>query len=113
MNTTLQRLEGQRPTIGGFLITYPSGKAKAVYWEFDKPIKDTMTAAKGYAAKCLDNCLQEDRADDANRTNWPSVVAAIQRIVLDWNEATRAHFVAAIALPDAPLKLRDTGKVLR
>jgi hypothetical protein len=112
MSTTLHRLEGPRPTIGGFLITFPSGTRKTVHWEYDRPIKDTLTAAKGYAAKVVQTLLDEGKHDDIGRTNWTSVTAAIQAIIVQWNTVTRAAFVSAIGLPDAPIERPDVGKIV-
>ena len=89
--TSLIRLEApQDTTVGGVAITYPSGACKSLSWRSQAPIPDTLAAAKEYAATALQNCLDEGRADDANSTNWASVVAALQRVLMDWNEVRRA-----------------------
>lgn len=89
---TIQRLESPNDaTIGGVLITYPSGATKALHWRQDAPIAEPMAVAKDYAAKLLQERLDARQVDDAERTNWPSVAAAIQRHILDWNELTRAR----------------------
>jgi hypothetical protein len=55
-----------------------------------------MLLAKKAAAHLLDNCLSEGRSDDAERVNWPSVVAAIRKHVIDWQ---REYELATIAAP--------------
>lgn len=75
------------PQIGAFAIEFPSGACKSVQWQSAERIGDTLTAAKKYASECLQTCLDEQRIDDAERTNWASVTAAIQRIIGDWNDA--------------------------
>lgn len=90
MTTTLQRLEGDRATIGGFLIRFPSGTAKTVSWESGAPVTDTKEAAQKYAVAVVDALLKEGRQDDIDRTNWVSVVAAAQRCISDWNDKLRA-----------------------
>jgi hypothetical protein len=90
--TSLIQLESPGvPTIGGFAISFPSGACKSVTWKSEVPIQDTLATAKQYAASVLQACLDERRIDDAERTNWASVTAAIQRIVQDWNEGARAR----------------------
>jgi len=89
--TTLQRLESTTndATIGGFVITFPSGAARILHWQAHEAITPLRDAAKKYAAAALQTCIDEDRRDDADRTNWASVTAAVQRIVSDWNDKLR------------------------
>lgn len=95
--TSLIRLESPNDQlVGGFAITYPSGCTKSVVWRSEAPIADTLQAAKEYAARVLQNCLDERRIDDAERTNWASVTAAIQRIVSDWSDIRRRQLYAAV-----------------
>jgi hypothetical protein len=91
----------QDPTIGGFIITFPSGLTKEVIWQSQVPAPNALTAAKEFTTGVLDQLLQEGRHDDANRTNWPSVVAAVQKMVLDFN-AQRLAALRALENP-API----------
>jgi hypothetical protein len=75
------------PFVGGFVARWPSGTTKQVAWRFDRPIYPTLDAAKQYAAKLIETLS----ADDRERTNWASAVAAIQKIISDWNEKVREH----------------------
>ena len=86
--TTLRRLEGDKTTNGGFLITYPSGAAKTVVWQAQEPISPVLEAAKEFAAKALDERLSAgsyQALQDADNTNWPSVVAAIGTVIGEFN----------------------------
>lgn len=58
---------------------------KALHWESRAPIRDSLSMAKELAAKALDSCMREGRADDAERTNWASAAAAMRQMVLVWN----------------------------
>ena len=78
------------PAAGGFAIRFPSGVTKSVSWRSEAPITETLAAAKQYAAAVLQTCMDERRIDDAERTNWASVTAAIQAIIKSWNEGRRA-----------------------
>ena len=89
--TQLIRLEADDPCIGGFRITYPSGHTTDVHWRSEAPIYPTLDAAKEYASKALQALLDARRIDDAERTNWTSVTAAVQRIISDWNALTSAR----------------------
>lgn len=86
MTTSLQRIEGNDYRIGGFHIRYPSGYAKTLYWNTGAPILPTIDAAKQYASTALQDLIETQRVDDADRTNWASVTAAIQRIISDFND---------------------------
>lgn len=90
----LIRLESDDPLIGGLAITYPSGTCKSLHWRQEAPITEPLAAAKEYAATLLQERLDGRHTDDAERTNWPSVVAAIQAIVLQWNELRRVALYA-------------------
>jgi hypothetical protein len=88
------------PKIGGFLATFPSGLRKEVVWRSSIPTPDALAAAKEFAAGLLSQLIEENKVDDANRTNWPSLVAAIQRIVLDFNARRRASLYALDSSPE-------------
>lgn len=89
--TTLQRLESATsdPCAGGVLVTFPSGTAKQLAWRYRGEF-DTLATAKDLAARALQSCLDERRIDDAERTNWASVAAAMARILTDWRQARDA-----------------------
>lgn len=75
----------QDQTIGGFVIEFPSGLTKEVVWQSAVPAPDPLRAAKEFTVGVLDQLLEEGKTDDANRTNWASVTAAVQKMVLDFN----------------------------
>lgn len=85
----LIELEGDKVEHGGFLIFLPSGRTKVISWSSPKPITPTIDAAKEYTAKVIEQLLAENSAQgqsDFDGTNWVSVVAAVQRILLDFND---------------------------
>jgi hypothetical protein len=91
----LRMLESDDPLVGGFLVTFPSGAAKTVSWRQHSPVLPATEAAKDFVIKLIDGMLADpgDRRvalDDIERTNIPSLVAAVQRIVMDWNDKRRA-----------------------
>ena len=96
--TELRRLEATPPANpfdGGVLITYPSGHTAQLVWRSDgRLILPTKEAAQQYAAAALDALMQERRVDDAERTNWVSLTAAMEKILTDFNEILRKHLVA-------------------
>ncbi len=87
-------------TIGGFLAEFPSGLKKEVLWKSKVPAPDPLKAAKEFTAGLLDQLLEAGATDDANRTNWASMTAAVQKMVLDFN-ARRMQ--ALRALDSSPL----------
>lgn len=84
--TTVQRMESDSPYVAGALLTFPSGAAKIIQWASDKPLYPTKDAAKEYCIAVLDQLMKEKLMDDAERTNWPSCVAAVQKVITDFNE---------------------------
>ena len=90
----LHRLEGATPYAGGALIVWPSKYAKEIAWHSATGIRDAQAFAKAQAASLLDELMREGKGDEANGTNWPSLVAALQRIVVEFNERLRAHLRA-------------------
>lgn len=67
-------------------MTFPSGARKVLAWRHAGGV-DAMGLAKDLAARALDSCLREQRAEDAERTNWASFAAGALRIVKDWARA--------------------------
>jgi hypothetical protein len=82
--------------VGGFLVTFPSGAAKTIAWRSEAPIQDTLEASKEYTAKLINTMIGEGKIDDIERTNVPSLVAAIQKMISDWNEKQRARLYANV-----------------
>ena len=88
---TLQLLDHPTDkTQGGILITYPSGASKQLAWRSQHPIRDAQAMAKELAAKALQDRLDSRAIDEAERTNWVSVVAACGRLVREWNSRLAA-----------------------
>jgi hypothetical protein len=75
--------------VGGVLAHFPSGKTLTASWVRRAPVIDTLTAAKDTTAKLLQQLIDEGAVDDADRTNWASFTAAVQRVISDWNDKRR------------------------
>lgn len=86
---SLIRLEADEVEKGGFMLFLPSGATKIVSWHSPKPITPTLEAAKRYATEVVESLLKEGGIEhpDIQRVNWTSVTAAVQRIILDFNDA--------------------------
>ena len=88
---TLQLLDSPTdPHIGGILFQFPSGASKALHWRSQHPTPASHAVAKELAGKALQDRLDSRAIDDAERTNWVSVVAACGRLVRQWNERVGA-----------------------
>lgn len=85
------------PEIGGFLLFLPSGATKIVTWRQAKPIEPTLDAAKQYAGKLIETLYAARLDEDIKATNWVSVTAAIQRIILDWNDRIKTRISIKMA----------------
>lgn len=77
------------PEVGGFFIFFPSGSTKVIQWRQVRPIEPTLDAAKQFAAKLIEDLQAKGQTGDIDRTNWASVTAAIQRVILDWNDTVK------------------------
>ena len=95
------------PEVAGFVAEFPSGTRKSVAWRSPAPIVPALDAAKQYAAELLAARSSEPGGgDDVNRTNWASVTAAVQRIIMDWNDETRARLYAHTPAGDSDQRAR-------
>src|SRR5664279_936534 len=90
-NMKLWPAEADKPTIGGFIAEMPSGVRKSVSWDSQAPIPDTLEAAKQYVSTLLQCLIDGRHMDDVERTNWASATAAVQKIIQDFNDKTRAR----------------------
>lgn len=84
--TSLIAAESDDAEVGGLFIFFPSGVTKTVSWRQVSAITPTMDAAKQFTIKIVEQLQMDGNEDDVNVTNWASVVAAVQRIILDWND---------------------------
>ena len=99
--------ESNDPDVSGFVVEFPSGVRKSIAWRSKAPITPALDAAKEYAARLLAARSSEPGGmDDVNRTNWASVTAAVQRIVTDWNDKTRARLYAYTPAGDSDQRAR-------
>lgn len=96
----LHLLVSDHSSVGGVAIEFPSGVTKSISWCTNQPITDTKAAAQQYASAFLQHLLDERRVDDAERTNWVSVTAAIQAHIAAWNAKLRG--VAGCSVVDQP-----------
>lgn len=107
-STSLKRLEGNEPEVGGLIVFFPSGRHLDLSWRAVQHITPTKEAALQYTGKLVELLNKaSDQGDtsadeDLRRTNWVSVTAAIQRIVLDFNSKLSAAISAKMASEYGP-----------
>lgn len=77
-----------KPEEGGFLIFLPSGATKTVAWRNLRPIQPTLEAAKDFCTSVVDSLIKDGGPEhpDIMAVNWTSVCAAVQRVILDFND---------------------------
>lgn len=88
------------PEVGGFFVFLPSGATKTIAWRSAQPITPTLEAAREWTTKIVEALLKANTAEsaaDIDATNWVSVVAAVQRIILDWNDRIQLRIGAKMA----------------
>lgn len=93
--TSVQRLETDRPEVGGFILFFPSGHHLPVAWETVTHITPTKEAALTYTGAAEEKLelmarsdnpkIRESAIADIKATNWVSVCAAVQRCIIDFN----------------------------
>ncbi len=97
-------LESDDPLVGGFIVEFPSGTKKSVVWRQSALVSPALEGAKGFVAALIDGMLNapgttnDDRRvhlDDIERTNVPSLVASVHKIVRDWNKLRSEALYAA------------------
>lgn len=98
-STSLIELESDEPEVGGFLVFLPSGNTKQVVWRTARPITPTLDAAKDYTSKVVEDLERKHGIGcvDIQRTNWTSVCAAVQRVIMDFNSKLSAAINAKMA----------------
>lgn len=99
-------IESDDPLVGGFAVEFPSGTTKSVCWRQQAPVLPAIEGAKAFVAALIDGMLSEqgDRKtnlDDIERTNIPSLTAAVYKIVKGWNTKRRDALYAEGTTPQA------------
>ena len=79
------------PNIGGFIAEFDSGVRKSIAWRSQAPILEPLAAAKQYVSELLQCLIDERHMHEVEGTNWASATAAVQKIIIDWNERTRTR----------------------
>ncbi len=78
------------PDVFGVILFLPhGGKAKSTGERMGKEEYIDPNNAKQYAVKIVDSLLKDGDNDNVRDTNWASVVAGIQKFMIDWNRAKR------------------------
>lgn len=99
----LRAIESDDPLVGGFIVEFPSGTSKVITWRQEPLVSPALDGAKAFVAAMIEGMLNgpgvtnDDRRislDDIERTNIPSLVASVWKIVRDWN-AKRAEALYA------------------
>lgn len=82
------------PNVFGFIIRLPSGRHKQVGMRISP---NEVLAGDGYkhiTTVLVDHLLHEaDSSKDLNETNWVSVMACIQKLIIDWQAKRGAEFL--------------------
>ena len=78
------------PHAGGVLVEFPSGRRLQASWRHDKPL-DVPATSKAIAAHLLNRLLETGATQDANATNWPSLVAAVQALIRQHESRIPVH----------------------
>ena len=83
--------EADDPRVGGLIAEFDSGVRKSIAWRSQAPILEPLAAAKQYVSELLQCLIDERHMHEVEGTNWASATAAVQKIIIDWNEKTRTR----------------------
>lgn len=72
------------PDVFGFLCVFPSGVKFTVATVFPKGVVDPAMA-KDFAIRIAQGCLERGDEKAATETNWASVTAMMQKLLVDFN----------------------------
>lgn len=88
------------PHVFAFLCCFPSGVRFSVSAVFPKIGVVDIAMAKEFATRVVQGCIE--RRDDASvrNTNWASATAAIQRLLIDFNNKRGAKEPSGLVRPD-------------
>ena len=78
--------ESNQDDVGGFIVEFSNNRRKQVVWRTKAPILPALEAAKQYAATLVQGLIDDGMLAEVNATNWASATAAVQKIILDWND---------------------------
>lgn len=98
---TIHRLEGNAPEMGGILVTWGNNRRLAASWAGVDPSVDTLELAKKATASLLQRLMDEGDQASIAETNWPSLVAGIQKHVADWAGLLRQAIRARMEDPSS------------
>ena len=91
-----ESIKDNDPDVGGFIVEFDNGVRKSIAWRSKAPINPSQDAARAYAETLINHCLQSPgMLDEVRSTNWVSAIAAIQKIIQDWNETFTQRLYAA------------------
>lgn len=87
------------PNVFAFLCVFPTGTRFTVACAFGEGIVDPKMA-KDFAARICQGCIE--RRDDASvrDTNWASVAAMMQKLIVDFNNKRGAAQSSGLVRPD-------------
>ena len=94
------------PDVFAFLCEFPTGTSFTVATVFPKGVVDPKMA-KDFTIRITQGCLERGDTRSANETNWVSVTAMMQKLIIDFN--TRRAGKPA----DTPLILGPDGRPLQ
>lgn len=101
MTLTVVPMEAEgKPNVFAFLCVFPSGTRFTVAATFPAVGVVDIKMAKEFAARVVQGCIE--RRDDASvrDTNWASATAAIQRLLIEFNNKRGAAGASRLAAPD-------------
>jgi hypothetical protein len=102
--TLLHRID--EPGLFAFMVTFPDNRH--IYVENEQRLKDNEILSPEVCSKLAAHVLLrlQDTGDELNqaRTKFPSVAAAIQKLIIEWNSIRGKGAEAYLAVPRVTLQ---------
>lgn len=100
---TFVPLEADSINVFAFLAVFPNGARLAVSATYPQGAVD-LKHAQEFATKLVEKLLMSRDEASVRGTNWASASAAIQRLILDFNDRRNAALLASMRAPTETLQ---------
>jgi hypothetical protein len=89
-----------KANVFAFLCVFPSGTRFTVAATFPVVGVVDMAMAKEFATRVVQGCIERRDDDSVRHTNWASATAAIQRLLIEFNNKRGAKEPSGLVRPD-------------
>lgn len=101
LTLTFVPLEAEgKPNVFAFACIFPSGTKITVSAPFPENGVVDIAMAKEFTTRVVQGCIERRDDDSVRHTNWASATAAIQRLLIEFNNKRGANATSGLVRPD-------------